>query len=1296
MPRSYISVFNDSILVIEDLSNSLHLFNSSNKLSSGNSAGEGSAISSSSSSSSLNYHGYVLAPRSVGFRCLDQSESAAFCGGSDGACYVYGKKSNVWSRVLAHSCPVTAIYASDSRLDNRNSNIFVIGSDRGNCAVFDVNTCMEVSRASSHEEAVTWVQPLLGRPSCFLSAAADGTACVWDSRLNPSKRVVKRYECGPQPIHSADLLNKNTFCTMRLPRDSGSRRRSVSMTIWDIRAKSGAVDRVNYSWKNVDISFASLNLSNFIEPLPSGRYPLEVVTCGRRGMYTCMQCCDEKGQRVLSLKPTPSIISGICIRPGNFLIARPGPQLCRSSIKKNVVDSKLIAAVEGPFSNDLVTKARKFVQHAEINDYHRQLTQLGALGKGNQMFNLLQEMEETHKPSPNIMTFELVLRALLKLRSYTLIQKCLDLMRLARMKPSDSTAVSLLRFACRHRPKDKVILLAAMHHSLKNLGTCLSQVVREEFILLLLTNSTAESLQLAFRVIRDAVIKRMRMSQHLLQVFFQTVAARRATDLAYEIFHLMQLNMANDSSNSMKLTEFNSVAITLSLARKVDKVWKIFLSAVTKFGIRKCFEMACNLIKSYGRAGLIEESEKIVAYIRQSKPRKRRWAWEHRALLNMSFAHAALSCAQIDLAVDIFNDVPCPLKGSSTAKCTSGMSAILDTLKRLINVLEADGHKVDSMLSILEHVQDLGLEVPHECLVSTLGVLALRKRISEAMYLFNTIRHFREPSRDNGSIQNRSDPVKAEAHFDIKCRAFSVLISAIGRAGLKKFLSKLLLNIQADSELKWNFQIIENSLEALRCTGQAHKAICLWQDIAENGRRQPHTRLAFNNLIICHGMICDHQWCKVALADMKSNGLPPNADFYAACIISCLSAGRENAALSWYLSYASWQLARLIRSVDCIRNWFHVVFIQKVSLSESPKVVDIENGSEKNTARSSPPVHIFKGVRLLISKQQRLRRSSRSHPNIEEAFYCMIKRLVRSKNVEDTRRCLAIYYKLSGTLCPRSTSEFLRTLMLCEGHVQKVSNIIEWCLRCLGPSSIGKLPSTLFGRVLEHVLRHVERDHLPSAGSFTARFVRQFALSGGKFCSSILEAMLYSSWLDSTHIIQRQKQRKPEDGKIVKPVSNVIATHKHEDTVHLDDPLVIWQRAHQHRVVPSTRARVLLLRAIAVREKSNSLRGGVPEAIRLLKVFCDEGYHIHSLSWLISLALSYEYFEEALWVAKLEKRRNVLFPPHKITGAISSAKSISNEEYRVDLLARAHALHPQTPQQGKTNSAPDSAMTKKK
>ena len=55
----------------------------------------------------------------------------------------------------------------------------------------------------------------------------------------------------------------------------------------------------------------------------------------------------------------------------------------------------------------------------------------------------------------------------------------------------------------------------------------------------------------------------MRISQHLLKTFFEAVASRRANGLSYEVFLLMQLKIASDSDNSMKLREFESVAVTL-------------------------------------------------------------------------------------------------------------------------------------------------------------------------------------------------------------------------------------------------------------------------------------------------------------------------------------------------------------------------------------------------------------------------------------------------------------------------------------------------------------------------------------------------------------------------------------------------------------------------------------------------------------------------------------------------------------------------------------------------------------
>ena len=203
--RTHISVFKNNILVLEDSSRSLHTFCAYDEDSSmGSTTSQTTSLSALKSTNvRLEYKGCILAATSVKFQCLDQSASAAFCGGTDGACYMYGKRSSAWSRVLVHACPITALHVSGAT-GQSTANILATGSDRGGCAVYDVNTCMEVSRATPHEDAaVTWVRSLPRKAACFLSAAKDGKACLWDSRLTPSTRVVRQYECGAQPIHSA-------------------------------------------------------------------------------------------------------------------------------------------------------------------------------------------------------------------------------------------------------------------------------------------------------------------------------------------------------------------------------------------------------------------------------------------------------------------------------------------------------------------------------------------------------------------------------------------------------------------------------------------------------------------------------------------------------------------------------------------------------------------------------------------------------------------------------------------------------------------------------------------------------------------------------------------------------------------------------------------------------------------------------------------------------------------------------------------------------------------------------------
>ena len=135
--------------------------------------------------------------------------------------------------------------------------------------------------------------------------------------------------------------------------------------------------------------------------------------------------------------------------------------------------------------------------------------------------------------------------------------------------------------------------------------------------------------------------------------------------------------------------------------------------------------------------------------------------------------------------------------------------------------------------------------------------------------------------------------------------------------------------------------------------------------------------------------------------------------------------------------------------------------------------------------------------------------------------------------------------------------------------------------------------------------------------------------------------------------------------------------------IQLDDPMVIWHRAHESGVRPSNRARMLLLKAIAVREARVDLCGGVCEAVDLLHKFCDQGIRVHPLLWLISIALRHEFFDEAIWVAKMEMRRNIFVPLSDLISAIKASNTVETEERRMYLLSRTRALYPETPQQGK-------------
>lgn len=866
---------------------------------------------------------------------------------------------------------------------------------------------------------------------------------------------------------------------------------------------------------------------------------------------------------------------------------------------------------------------------------------------------------------PTNMSFELVLRALLLHGNFIMIQRCLACMRKARLRPTETTAIRLLRFAATCRGgTEKVVLLAAIRMALDQLGSLSTQSVREEFISLLSMTPTAESLQMAYESLRDAVLQRQRISRNLLKTFLNAASSRRATGLAYDIFQLMRTHSATGHAEScLHIEEYESVAVMLALARDLVKPLQLFSSAVMEFGIRAVFAFGCKLVESYGRAGLLPQAQEVADLIMQNHGRTR-WGWTQIALLNAALLAAALSCANVNTAMQILMHMPNrPRKSMSTN--TEATDALAKAGTSLVLVLEVDGRRTDDAIRVIERMQELGLSVPYSCLVSLLSCLALDRRVSEAMYLFNTLRQFTTASGakvDPGDIDSKT--------ADMKVRATSVLISAVGRAGLTSVLDKLLLKVQADTLLQGDNRIIECSLEALRCTAQPRRALFLLADIAAGGKRLPASRLAYNNVILCHGMTCNAELCEDVVQEMLRTNLPPDTDTYAACISAALSAGKPGRAASWYLRFLKWQRKRADYSSSKIAIWYRCISKSKAapsSPSPPPPSSSCTTTPVPSTTSSSPSSSpfsvanmsapppftkaiVFKEVRRLVAEQHRLRRSSRSHPNIQEAFLSMCESLLANGGLlHVVWQCLVGQYQLVGDVGHQSCTAFLRACLAkpTEIPVTTVDSYVDWCLLVTSPQTLARIPSHVFGRALERVCRSETFHYKPD---FAVCKVRRFAAAGGHSSSSILEALLYS-------VVQ---------AGVTSPMLHGAAAASSNVQISMQTPIQMYESALCSGVVVSDRARLLLLKALVARRD-------LVNAIALLHSFTAKGYRIQPLGWLAKAAAAAGRVEDAVWVAKCASRANGKIPVEELIRAARANVTLSVEA-RGHLLSEIHKM----------------------
>ncbi len=1219
----------------------------------------------------------LRAPSATPLQRVCQSARAIFCGGRDGSVYIRGKSSRMWSHLLAHRRPITALSALATAIQNptEDADVLLTGSEDGECAVYDVHTRLEVSRCAAHEAPVSWVSTLPGTSKCFLSASRDGDAALWDARLPPATRVVRKYQSGEHPICGARVVGHDALCTMSLTPPSGgvdggaSACGAVTLTYFNLGTQGdlqGAMtDQATFDWKGVNIHLALLLRPSLAQyrgtGATGGRHPVRLLTVGQRKGETAVQCCEERGERVLSVETLQRKVSGLAVSVDETLLflASPGPSLCMVPLMSQKSIANAIGARRAGGQGRFDTTPGSDGGHtamAKLRLFNGRLARLGAEGRASEMLELLMSMERVHRVPPTDLSFELVLRGLLKHGDFIMIQRCLVGMREARMRPTEKTAIKLLRFAATYRGGvDKVVLLAATRMTLDQLGSLRAQSVREEFISLLSTAPTAESLQLAYESLRDAVLKRRRVSRHLLKTFLDAASSRRATGLAYDIFQLMRTHVATGHAEScLQIEEYESVAVMLALARDLVKPIQLLSNAIATFGLRAVFAFGCKLVESYGRAGVLPQAQEVANLLLRNRE-GHRWGWTQSALLDAALVAAALSCAQVSTAMQALMHVPKRPRQSMSTN-TDATDALAEAGASLVLVLEADGRRTDDAIRVIERMQELGLSVPHSCLVSLLSCLALDRRISEAMYLFNTLRHFKNADSgtagaDGAGDADGADEVAAREQADMKMRALAVLISAVGRAGLPLVLDKLLLEVKQDTVLQRDNRIIESSLEALRCTAQPRRALFLLADLEATGKRLPTSRLAYNNVILCHGMTCNTELCEDVVQEMRRARFPPDTDTFAACISATLSAGKPGRAAAWYLRFCRWQRKRFDKSSSKIATWYRSISSQaEASLSTTTSSTFSPSPPVADTPAAPPSAEtiVFKEVRRLVAEQHRLRRSSRSHPNIHEAFMSMCESLISNgRLLHIVWRCLVGYYQLVGDVGHESCTAFLRACLAKPAGlpVATVDSYVDWSLLAASPRVIARIPPHVVGRAVERVCRS---ETCRRTLDFAVRKVREYAAAGGRSSSSILEALLYS-------VARTNADTKAVDGAAVEPHT------RGSGHTPMQTPMQMYQSALSSGVVVSDRARLLLIRALAA---GRDLAG----AIALLRSFTAKGHRVQPLGWLAKAAAAAGRVEDAVWIGKCAFRANTRVPVDELRQAARASANLGAE-------AREKLLH---------------------
>jgi hypothetical protein len=324
--------------------------------------------------------------------------------------------------------------------------------------------------------------------------------------------------------------------------------------------------------------------------------------------------------------------------------------------------------------------------------------------------------------------------------------------------------------------------------------------------------------------------------------------------------------------------------------------------------------------------------------------------------------------------------------------------------------------------------------------------------------------------------------------------------------------------------------------------------------------------------------------------------------------------------------------------------------------------------SPTNEPKDAQPLvkstQMVSAIRRLLAKQQRLRKSTRSHPDMAETMVALMDRLMRTQQHTVAMRCLKRICWVCGSTDPKAAvfvleagcareknkysikkhveetvekenvlsafqqwqlqqqqqqaSSFQRwEQQVCESTpdvvhpIHQVGMDLEWILKTIEPHRLLMLSSDLFGQAVEQaaVARKSEL-----AGYVTHELIQTFAAKGGILSSSIVEAMLRASECERAARLDQAL-----------------------DKSHLEHPLVIWQKAAECGVHVSDRARLLFLRALVAMD-------AVDEAMSFLKSFHGKGCRVTPLGWMLKTVCQCDRLDDVLYLYNIERGRNHAVP----------------------------------------------------